>query len=331
MGTFQIQDFRLDRPMKYYSFQNKYKVPAIGLGTWKSEKDKTYQAIREAINIGYRHFDCAFIYENEIEIGRAIQDAITAGEVKREELWITSKLWNTHHRGEDVFIALKHTLQDFGLKYLDLYLMHWPVAQKKEVIIPTKAADMIDLQQIPLQETWQGMEECVMSGMVRNIGVSNFSIKNLKKIQKSANIRISMNQVELHPLLQQNDLLEYCQQQDILVTAYSPLGSRDRHPSMKAKDEADLFTLPEVTSLAEKYHISPAQLLIAWAINRGTLVVPKSTNPQRMKENLEASEIILSQDDLKLMEKLDRNFRYVKGDFFCFKGSSYTEKGLWES
>lgn len=316
--------------MKTYSFRNDHKIPSLGLGTWKAEPGEIYQTIRTAIELGYRHFDCAFIYGNEKEIGAALNDAIMVGEVNRQELFITSKLWNTHHRAEDVIIAIKQSLKLLGLDYLDLYLMHWPVAQKKDCPFPQSADDLISLKDIPLDSTWQGMEECVMAGLVKNIGVSNFSIKKLKKIQKGANIKIAMNQVELHPLLQQKELLEFCNKEKIVLTAYSPLGSRDRHPSMKAADEPNMFEIPEIVSIANDHKCSPAQVLIAWAINRGTVVIPKSTNKDRLKQNLDASEIILSDSDMHTISSLDRRYRYVKGEFFCLEGSSYIVSKLWD-
>ncbi|MFY0625911.1 MAG: aldo/keto reductase [Reichenbachiella sp.] len=316
--------------MKSFPINTKYQIPALGLGTWKADSGEVYKAVREAIKIGYRHFDCASRYENEKEIGAAIHDAIMVGEVNREELWITSKLWNTHHRAEDVIIALKKTLQDLGLDYLDLYLIHWPVAQKRDVLFPLKKEDLISLKKIPLEETWQGMEECVMTGFTRNIGVANFSVKKLKKVNKTANIKIAMNQVELHPLLQQPSLLEYCAKNDIVVTAYSPLGSRDRPARMKAQDEPDMFQISEIESIAKNHKCSPAQVMIAWAIQRGTVVIPKSTNPERLAQNLAAADIFLSEEEMTSMSSLDQHFRYVKGDFFCLKGSSYTIEGLWD-
>lgn len=315
--------------MKYLTFKNGDAIPAIGLGTWKSKKGEVYDTIRNAINLGYRHFDCAHVYENEREIGAAIGDAILVGEVNREELFITSKLWNTHHRGEDVIVALKNSLTDLGLDYLNLYLIHWPVAQKKDVFFPTKANDMIGLDQIPLSETWQGMEECLLDGLTRHIGVSNFNQQKLIDVNASANVKIEMNQVELHPLLKQEELLEFCQDHHILVTAYSPLGSPDRHPMMKASDEPLLLEMDIFNNLAKKYNCTAAQILIAWAVNRKTLAIPKSTNVERLSQNLAAANLELSSADMQLIDGLDISYRFVKGDFFEFEGSGYSVAGLW--
>ena len=165
--------------MKTFKFSNGDAMPTLGLGTWKSKPGEVYNAIREAIKIGYRHIDCAYIYMNEAEIGQAFSDAFQTGDVKREELWITSKLWNNAHLTSDVRPALEKTLTDLRLDYLDLYLMHWPVALKPGVAFPKSADDFISLEEIPIISTWQEMEKCAQAGMTRHIGVCNLSIKNL--------------------------------------------------------------------------------------------------------------------------------------------------------
>lgn len=305
-------------------------MPALGLGTWKSEPGEVYKAIRTAISLGYRHFDCAYIYQNESEIGAALSDAIMTGEVNREELWITSKLWNTHHRKNEVSECLQITLKALQLDYLDLYLIHWPVAHQKDVIFPQDGSGLVSLKEIPLEETWSGMEEIKSSGLSKHIGVANFSAKKISQIHKSATQKIEVNQVELHPLLQQKELLDFCKKEEVILTAYSPLGSRDRIPQMKAEDEPDMFEIPAVKAIAEKHNCSPAQVLIAWAINRDTVVIPKSTNEARLKQNLEAASIELSSDEMNQMSQLDEHFRYVTGAFFALPGSDYTIQNLWD-
>ena len=316
--------------MIYRTFKNGDKIPALGLGTWKADQGQAYSTIRKAIKLGYRHFDCAFIYDNEREIGAAIQDAIMMGEVNREELFITTKLWNTHHRAEDVIIALKHSLQDLEMMYVDLFLIHWPVAQKRRMKLPQQAEDMVSLKEIPLEETWQGMEECAMAGLTKHIGVSNFNTPKIEQINEQAVIKVEMNQVELHPLLPQNELVDFCRKNEILTTAYSPLGSRDRHPKMKANDEPDMFTIPEVIDIAQKHETSPAQILIAWSLMNGHIIIPKSSSEERMLQNLAASDLSLSESELDKLSSLNQTYRFVKGDFFCFDGSDYTLSGLWD-
>ena len=316
--------------MKSLQFKNGDKMPILGLGTWKSEPGEVYQAVREAIIIGYRHFDCAFIYMNEKEIGKSLNDAINEGDVTREALWITSKLWNNEHEATAVVPALQKRLDDLRLEYLDLYLMHWPVATKSEVVFAGKGDEFLSLDQAPISDTWKALESCMEKGQTKHIGVSNFSIKKLKDLSSKCQIKPEVNQIELHPLLHQKDMLAYCKTENINLTAYSPLGSRDRTPQMKAANEPNLFENTLVMTMAEKYNCTPAQFLIAWAINRGTSVIPKSTNADRLKLNFEAAEIAISSEDMSEMESLDKHFRYVTGGFFEMPDSPYTVENLWD-
>ncbi|MEO9964659.1 MAG: aldo/keto reductase [Reichenbachiella sp.] len=316
--------------MKSYTLRNGDQIPALGLGTWKSEPGEVYKAVRTAIKVGYRHFDCAYIYQNEKEIGAAFHDSIMTGEVNREELWITSKLWNTHHQETDVEECLRITLESLQLDYLDLYLVHWPVAQRKDAIFPQDGADLVSLTEISLEETWRGMEGVLNANLTRHIGVSNFSKAKIEWVNQSAQNKIEVNQVEMHPLLQQSELLEYCLKEDIIVTAYSPLGSRDRAAEMKAENEPDMFEIPEVIEIAKKHDCSVAQVLLAWAVNRDTVVIPKSTNEGRLRQNLEAAEMKLSAEEMTTINQLDRHFRYVNGAFFTLPGSDYTIAKLWD-
>lgn len=316
--------------MQNLTFANNDQMPILGLGTWKASPGEVGKALREAIRIGYRHIDCAAIYGNEAEIGKALDASMKAGEVTREELWITSKLWNNAHARDQVGDALKKTLHDLGLDYLDLYLIHWPVATKPDVIFPSKCDQFLSLAEAPLTETWAGMEACVQQGLTRHIGVSNFGIKNIERISQAATIKPEMNQVELHPYLHQNELLDYCRQHNIHLTAYSPLGSGDRPDSMKKSDELNLLDNPVVTRIAEAHAYTPAQVLLRWAIERETAVVPKSVNPRRLAENFMVTELSLSDQDMAELAKLDAGFRYVHGEFWTFEGSPYTLQGLWE-
>ncbi|MDN5210689.1 aldo/keto reductase [Fulvivirgaceae bacterium BMA12] len=316
--------------MKVFEFQNGDKMPMLGLGTWKAAPGQVYDAVREAIKIGYRHFDCAAIYRNEEEIGQAFEDVFAAGEVTREELWITSKLWNNAHGEENVLSALQKTLADLRLSYLDLYLIHWPVALKPEVLFPESGTDFFSLEEKPIANTWKGMENVVKAGLTRHIGVSNFTINKLKQLLNTCDIRPEMNQIEMHPFLQQPEMIKYCQEQHIFLTAYSPLGSGDRPDILKSSDEVSLLENEVIMRIAEAKGCSPAQVLIQWALERGTAVIPKSANPVRLKQNFESTTVQLGPDDMNEIARLDQHARYIKGIFWTMPESPYTVEELWD-
>lgn len=299
-------------------------MPAIGLGTWKSEKGKVGKAIEIALNNGYRHIDCASTYGNEKEVGEAFNKVFSEGKVKREEVWITSKLWNDSHKKEDVIPALKQSLSDLQLEYLDLYLIHWPVAFKPGVASPKNDDDYLSLEEAPIIETWKELLKAKEQGLVKHVGVSNFSEKKLNNLMAQTSDDPEVNQVELHPFLQQPQLLDFCQTNDIRLTAFSPLGSGDRAQQMKAEDEPSLLENETIQKIAEKHNASPAQILIRWHLERGTAVIPKSTSKDHLLSNLQSAEIRLDEDDMKEITKLDRHYRYVTGEFFVTPGNPYS-------
>lgn len=311
--------------MKTLKFKNNDQLHAIGLGTWKSEPGEVKKAIKHALKVGYRHIDCAAIYDNEAEVGEALKEIFDQGDIKRSDVHITSKLWNNAHRKEDVKPALKQTLKDLQLEYLDLYLIHWPVAFKPEVKgFPDSDDGFYSLEEVPLEETWNAMVELRNDGLVKHVGVSNFSQQKINHLISTTGETPEMNQVELHPYLHQKELVDFCHKKDILVTAYSPLGSQDRTEEMKADDEPTLLDNEVVKDIAKKHDVSPAQVLIRFHLERDVATIPKSTHKGRIQENFESFKIDLSQEDLDDLKKLDKHYRYVKGKFFQTSDGRYS-------
>ncbi|MEB3351062.1 MAG: aldo/keto reductase [Cyanobacteriota bacterium] len=316
--------------MRTTTFANGDRMPLLGLGTWKAAPGEVGAAVREAIRLGYRHIDCASVYGNEPEVGAAIAGAIAAGEVRREELWITSKLWSNAHGQANVEPALRRTLADLALEWLDLYLVHWPVSIKPGVAFPTSAAELLPPGAVPLADTWAGMEAVLELGLTRHIGVSNISIRKLHDLLTSARHRPEVNQVERHPLLQQRELLAACAAAGVHITAYSPLGSGDRPAALKAADEPVLLDNPVIGAIAREHGCSPAQVLIAWQLQGGLSTLPKSVRPARLRENLEAADLQLSPADLERIAGLDQHCRLVDGSFWLLEGTPWTLQSLWD-
>nr|WP_216902322.1 aldo/keto reductase [Synechococcus sp. CCY 9618] len=301
----------------------------LGLGTWNAPPGDVGAAVHAALRLGYRHIDCAAIYGNEAEIGEALSAAIREGVVTREQLWITSKLWNNAHAPADVQPALERTLADLQLDHLDLYLIHWPVAFRPGVLMPETAADLIPLEELPIASTWAAMEAAVEQGLCRHIGVSNFGRATLESLLAQARIRPATNQVELHPYLQQNELLAFCQALGIPLTGYAPLGSAGRPAFIRPAGEPVLLEDPTINAIAQQRGITPAQVLLRWALQRGTAVIPKSVSPGRLCENLMAAEGDLAAEDMEAIAGLERGHRYIDGSIWVKEGGPYTLENLW--
>lgn len=316
--------------MKTVQFANGDHMPIIGLGTWKSNPGEVYNAVKEALRLGYRHIDCAPIYGNEAEIGRALSESFKEGVVSRDQLWITSKLWNNAHAPKDVQPALEKTLSDLQLDSLNLFLVHWPVAITREVLFHKSAADLLSLNDEPISNTWSAMEALVDKGLCDHIGVSNFSVAKLEALLKTATLMPEMNQIELHPYLQQPKMLEYCKSKNIHLTAFAPLGSADRPDRLKLDGEPVLLDEPVIKQIADRHDATPAQILISWAAHRQTVVIPKSAKPQRIKQNLGAIDVTLSVSDMQEIAALDRHRRYISGSFWVMDGGPYTIENLWD-
>ncbi|PHR29931.1 MAG: aldehyde oxidoreductase [Desulfotalea sp.] len=305
-------------------------IPRLGLGTWKSKRGEVGAAITAALDIGYRHFDCASIYNNEKEIGTALSAAISTGTVRREQLWISSKLWNNAHAAKHVRPALERTLKNLQLDHLDLYLIHWPVSFKADITFPKRPEQFIAAADLPIIETWRAMEKMVKKGLCRHIGVCNFNTRRLIELEENGSQKPYTNQIELHPFLQQPQMIKYCAKSSIQLTAYSPLGSGKAPQREDLKATVSLLNHPKIVNLALKKQATPAQILIAWALTRQTIVIPKSIHHARLMENFQAQHITISTNEMMDLCQIDLGHRFLDGSFFAPPGSPYTVNNLWD-
>lgn len=287
-----------------------FSMPMVGLGTWKSKPGEVRAAVESAIDAGYRHIDCAPVYGNEAEVGEALKEKIGKS-VQRDDLFIVSKLWNNAHKKENVRPACEKTLADLGLQYLDLYLIHWPHAfefQAGGPLIPKREdGTVIYDEETNFTETWSAMEELVAAGLVRSIGISNFNASQVKEVASMCKIKPAMNQVERHPYFDQARLMAVCAEHGIPLTAYCPLGSAD-NPFRKDTDPV-LLQDPVLAEIGKKYGKTAAQVALRWEVDTGVVVIPKSVNPERIKQNLDVCDFQLTKEDLDAIAAINRNWR----------------------
>lgn len=305
-------------------FVDGHNIPRFGLGTWKADKEEIQLALDAAIDIGYRHIDCAPIYENEKYIGDCLSSALK-GKVNREELFITSKLWNSDHRAEHVREAFFRSLEDLKVGYLDLYLIHWPISWEYGVKFP-KSSQVYAPNEIPIGETWRELEKLKKEGFVRSLGVSNFSKTNLSQLISDSEFQPVVNQIEFHPYLQQRDLLEYCRAKGVVVVGYAPLGSPVHQQSIGAKP---LASDPTIVMIANKHATTPSDILLRWGISKGVALIPKSTKRQRLMANFQSMQKTLDLVDIEAIDSLECNQRFFDGSEWCSGGSLYKIEHLW--
>lgn len=310
------------------------KIPAIGLGTFGSDH-AAHQIIAEAVvtaaSVGYRHFDCASVYGNEDFIGQSLKQ-IRAGGVKREELWINSKLWNDKHAEEDVIPSCEQSLKDLGLDYLDLYFVHWPFPNYHPpgCNVESRSPEAKPYIHESFMKTWRQMERLVEMGLVRNIGTSNMTIPKLELLMRDAEIKPACNEMELHPHFQQPELFDYCLEKKIVPIGYSPIGSPARPERDRTADDTVDIEDSVIVRIAETHGIHPAVVCLKWAVQRGQVPIPMSTKRRNILANIKA----LTEDPLTVQEMqdiagIDRNCRLIKGQVFLWKDNQDWED-LWD-
>jgi len=297
---------------------NGKEMPLVGFGLWKVNNDTCADQVYNAIKTGYRLLDGACDYGNEKEAGQGVKRAIDEGLVKREELFIVSKLWNSFHDKERVKPIAKKQLADWGIDYFDLFIIHFPIALKyvdPSVRYPPgffDESDKLTFSKAPLSETYAAMEELYDEGLIKAIGISNYNGALLLDVERYAKHIPQTLQIEHHPYLVQQDLLDLCKARDIAVTAYSSFGPISYHEldMQKAKDAPLLFEHATIKSVSEKHGKTPAQVLLRWATQRGVAVIPKSNNQGRLAQNLNVCDFDLSQDEINQISALDQGLRF---------------------
>jgi alcohol dehydrogenase (NADP+) len=310
------------------------KIPGIGLGTFGSDKYSPTEisvAVEDAVAIGYRHIDCAAVYSNEPEVGNAIQNVLKTG-ISREELWVTSKLWNDKHDPNDVGPSFEKSLSDLKLDYLDLYLVHWPFPNFHAPKVDVTSRDPHAKRYIheAFMSTWRELEKLQRRSLVRHIGTSNMTVAKLKRVLEDAEIRPSVNEMELHPHFQQPELFAFVREHGIVPVGYCPLGSpsrpeRDRTP----EDSVDLED-PVILAIAERTRLSPASVCIKWAVQRGQIPIPFSVKRSQYEASLQAvCAPNFSTADMAALASIDRNCRLIKGQVFLWEGAK-SWHALWD-
>ncbi|XP_013773691.1 1,5-anhydro-D-fructose reductase-like [Limulus polyphemus] len=301
----------------YVKLNNGARMPIIGLGTWQAKEGEVKVAVESAIDCGYRHIDTAWAYKNEKEIGKTLKKVFDAGKLKREDIFIVSKLPNGGHHRDKVLHYLQQSLDDLQLSYVDMYLVHSPfsvVPLDGNEQLPIKDGKLVIDYEADFLDTWKGMEDAVDAEMTKAIGISNFNSEQIKRIYDNARIKPANLQVECHAYFPQIKLFQICKELNISLTAYGPLGNPSLSGFLRENfginaELPNLLKDPALQDIAEKHQKTAAQILLRWLIQRGIIVIPKSSNPNRIKQNFEVFDFNLSEEDVNQINGLDRNHR----------------------
>jgi diketogulonate reductase-like aldo/keto reductase len=309
-------------------------MPAIGLGTFGSDRygaETVGRAVFGAAEAGYRHFDCAAVYGNERQVGQALAAVLGAG-VLREEVWVTSKLWNDRHDPREVGPAFEQSLADLGLEYLDLYLIHWPFPNfhPPGCDVTSRSAGARPYVHDAYMATWRALERLVERGLVRHIGTSNMTVPKLELLLREAAIRPACNEMELHPHFQQPELFDYCQKHAIQPVGYCPLGSPSRPERDRTADDTSPMDDPVIVRIAQAHGLHPAEICLKWAVQRGGVPIPFAVKPEQYRANLRA--VVsdgLTEAEMAAIAAIDRGNRFIKGQVFLWRdGQSWED--LWD-
>jgi alcohol dehydrogenase (NADP+) len=318
-----------------FTLESGAQVPGIGMGTFGSDRygpDEVSAAVAGAIRLGYRLFDCASVYGNEDRIGRVFEEALQSGEVKRDELFITSKVWNDMHGKGDILLSLAKTLRDLRLEYVDAYFVHWPFPNYHA---PGCDGDARNPNSVPFSadrfmRTWAEMEKIHRLGLAKHICVSNMTERKLEEVLPRCNIKPALIEMELHPSFQQNALFDYCVQKKIQPIGYCPIGSPNRPDRDKAPGDIVDTELPEVAAAARAHNIHPALVCLKWQAQRGSIPIPFSVHEKNYAANLRClTEDPLTDAEIAAIGQADKNCRLVKGQVFLWPGAKSWED-LWD-
>jgi diketogulonate reductase-like aldo/keto reductase len=310
------------------------RMPVVGLGTFGSDSvsgETVAAAVLEAARVGYRHFDCASVYGNEHLIGRSLRAILRSG-VRREDLWVTSKLWNDRHGERDVVPSCEKSLRDLQLDYLDLYLVHWPFPNfhPPGCDVTSRTADAGPYVHESYMKTWRQMESLVERGLVRHIGTSNMTIPKLELVRRDARVRPAANEMELHPHFQQPPLFRYVVEHGIVPIGYSPIGSPGRPERDRTPEDTVDTEDPVIVAIAERLGVHPAVVCVKWAVQRGQVPIPFSVKRANYLANLRAAVTEpLTAEDMAAIAGIDRNCRLIKGQVFLWRDDQSWED-LWD-